>query len=30
MNRTDSFTASTARSAHLEQQIALHPGDFGC
>ena len=28
MNRTDSFTVSAARSAHLEQQIAQHPGDF--
>ena len=28
MNCTDSFTVSAARSAHLEQRIAQHPGDF--
>lgn len=28
MNRTDSFTVSAARSAHLDQQITQHPGDF--
>jgi tryptophanyl-tRNA synthetase len=28
MTRTDSFTVSAARSAHLEHQIAAHPADF--